>query len=70
MDIDGKFVPESNLYGEQLNLEIIHPEYILFADETGLNTNFKEEDKNEGNTKFACGLSEVPKTKCNTLDNQ
>ena len=60
-DIDGKVVSEDDRYGELIDLKMLHPEYILFANKTGLNTSSKD-DRNKGGTKFVCSLNKVPKT--------
>ena len=67
-DINGKKADENERYGKLIDLEMLHPEYLLFADETGLNTSSKE-DRNKGGTKFICGINQVPKTKCTTSEN-
>lgn len=66
-DMSGKNVSESLKYGEQIEIEMLHPNYVLFADETGLNTSSKD-NGNKGGTKYVCGQGQIPKTKCTTSD--
>ena len=66
-DIEGNVVSKENAYGET-EIEITHPEYILFADETGLNISSKD-NGNESGTKFVCGKGQVPKTCSTTSEN-
>ena len=68
-DKDGNIVHENNRYGKAINLEMLHPEYILFADKTGINTSSKE-DGNKGGTKFLCKIGQVLKIKSTTSENQ
>ena len=50
-DRDGNIVEASAAYGEAANIRIIHPDYLLFADETGCNTSQKK-DGNVGGQKM------------------
>jgi hypothetical protein len=38
LDQSGNIVGEKDKFGEAVDLEIMHPDYILFGDETGCNT--------------------------------
>ena len=67
-DIEGKPVDKDKQYGKLISLEIMHPEYILFADKTGTNASSKE-DGNEGGTKFVCKLGQTQKTTCMASNN-
>src|SRR5688500_17788077 len=61
-DINGNIVMEEEKYGELIDINIVHPEYILFANKTGLNT-LSREDGHKGGTKFICGKGQVSKIK-------
>jgi hypothetical protein len=61
MNQAGEIVDESEKYGELVDIEVLHPEYILFGDETGCNTS-QQKDSHEGGRKFLCGKGQVPKT--------
>jgi hypothetical protein len=58
--------PNSPL-GLPCDSKLIHPEYLLFFDETGCNTNQKK-DGYFGGQKFACGKGMTPKQICSTRD--
>jgi hypothetical protein len=53
--------------GLPCNIKIIHPEYLLFFDETGCNTNQKKDGHN-GGQKFGCGRRMTPKQISSTRD--
>jgi hypothetical protein len=53
--------------GLPCNQKLIHPEFFLFFDETGCNTNQKK-DGHYGGQKFACGRGMTPKQICATRD--
>jgi hypothetical protein len=53
--------------GLPCNIKIIHPEYLLFFDETGCNTNQKKDGHN-GGQKFGCGRGMTPKQISSTRD--
>jgi hypothetical protein len=53
--------------GLATDIKLIHPEYFLFFDETGCNTNQKK-DGHYGGQKFGCGRGMTPKQICSTRD--
>jgi hypothetical protein len=57
----------SRALGHPCDTKLIHPEYFLFFDETGCNTNQKK-DGHYGGQKFACGRGMTPKQICATRD--
>ena len=60
-DAEGNIVTsEKDSYGEPCDIEIMHPDHLLFADETGCNTN-QRDDKNISGTQYLCGKDEDPK---------
>jgi hypothetical protein len=65
MNRSGEIVDEALKHGKLCDIEVLHPDYILFEDETGCNTSQKK-DGHEGGTKFLCGPQQVPKTSCVT----
>jgi hypothetical protein len=81
LNADGNIVdnPEGQLFddidnnhpnrplGLPCETKMIHPEYLLFFDETGCNTNQKK-DGHYGGQKFACGRGMTPKQICSTRD--
>jgi hypothetical protein len=69
MDRDGNICDEAMKFGEACDIDITHPEYILFADETGCNTSQKK-DGHEGGRKYVVGLGQVPKMSCVTTDHR
>jgi hypothetical protein len=69
MDREGNICEEADRFGELCDIKITHPEYILFADETGCNTNQKK-DGHQAGTKFVVGIGETPKTTCSTSDHR
>jgi hypothetical protein len=54
-------------YGELCELELTHPGYLLFADETGCNTSQKT-DGHAAGTKYLVGSGQVPRTACSTTN--
>jgi hypothetical protein len=62
---------DTQLDGKPLGLpcdtKIIHPEYLLFFDETGCNTNQKK-DGHYGGEKFVCARGMTPKQICSSRD--
>ena len=59
---------EPNLpLGLPCSQQIVHPEYLLFFDETGCNTNQKKDGHN-GGQKFGCGRGTTPKQISSTSD--
>ena len=63
-DIDGRDVDElsPDRVGELCDLEIIHLDHLLFADETGVNTN-QRNDGHEGNTRFVVEQGSKPRNR-------
>ena len=51
MDCKGNKVEESEIFGLAQEFQIEHPDYILFAGESGRQTNQKQ-DGNVGNKKY------------------
>lgn len=66
-DIDGNVVSEDQIFGKACDIEITHPQFILFADEVGCNTNQKK-DGNYGGRKYVVGRSTVPKEVASITD--
>lgn len=66
-DKQGNIVEGDLIYGLPSEIKITHPEFILFADETGCNTNQKH-DGHYGGQKFMVGRGTVPKEPCVTQD--
>jgi hypothetical protein len=58
--------PEKPL-GLQCDSKLIHPQYLLFFDETGCNTNQKKDGHN-GGEKFVCARGTTPKQMVSTSD--
>jgi hypothetical protein len=69
MNRSGDIVDEASKFGEPCDIEILHPDYILFGDETGCNTSQKK-DGHEAGTKYICASGQVPKTACVTTDHR
>jgi hypothetical protein len=69
MNRAGEIVDESEKYGEPVDIDVLHPDYILFGDETGCNTS-QQKDGHEGGRKYLCGKDQVPKTSCVTSDHR
>ena len=69
LDRSGNIVQKDLKFGEACDIEIIHPDYILFGDETGCNTSQKK-DGHEAGTKFVVGKGQVPRTSCVTTDHR
>jgi hypothetical protein len=65
----GDIVDEALKFGEPCDIEILHPDYILFGNETGCNT-LQKKDGHEGGTKYICAPDQVPKTSCITTDHR
>src|SRR5687768_2586837 len=64
-NIHDNLVSENKYYGELIDIEILHPKYILFANKTGLNT-LSWDNRNEGGTKIIYSKGQVPKRKSTT----
>ena len=58
---------ESEAFGLKCTHKLIHPEYVLFADEVGSNTNQKE-DGNYGGDKRLAKRGSTPKQMCSSSD--
>ncbi len=43
MDCDGKVADESNCFGKKVDIEMTHPDYCIFGDETGCKTSMKKD---------------------------
>jgi phage terminase small subunit len=69
MDRLGNIVEEDKKFGEAVNIEITHPDYILFGDETGCNTSQKK-DGHEAGTKYVVARGQTPRTSCSTTDHR
>jgi hypothetical protein len=69
LDRSGNIVDKEDKFGEAVDIEILHPDYILFGDETGCNTSQKK-DGHEGGKKFVVGRGQVPRTSCSTTDHR
>jgi hypothetical protein len=69
MDRLGNIVEKEKKFGEAIDIEITHPDYILFGDETGCNTSQKKDGHIAG-TKYVVGRGQVPKTQCATTDHR
>ena len=68
-DREGNEVEESERFGLAQEFRIDHPDYILFADESGCQTNQKQ-DGNVGNRKFIVEHGTRPQTICSTADHR
>ena len=60
-DRHGNEVEESEKFGEEQNIKITHPHYLLFADETGCSTSQKK-DGHVGGQKYIVEKGSVPQT--------
>jgi hypothetical protein len=71
MDKEGNVVSDfdSKRYGRKSDVEITHPNYILFANETGCNT-CQKKDGHTGGSKFVCETGTVPSRISNTADHR
>jgi len=69
MDLIGNTVDIANplAYGLPVSQQLVHPDYLLFLDETGINTNQKN-DGHVGGEKFLCVRGTTPKIGCSTSD--
>ena len=57
------------IYGKTIGIDIIYPKYVLFADETRLNTSSKD-NSHEANTMLICKAGHVLKTESTTSNHQ
>jgi hypothetical protein len=69
MDRLGNIVEEEKKFGEAIDIEITHPDYILFGDETGCNTSQKK-DGHEAGTKYVVARGQTPRTQSSTTDHR
>jgi hypothetical protein len=68
MDISGNIVEcKEKAYGMQVDTVLTHPNYVLFVDEVGNNTNQKK-DGHIGGAKYLCERGTTPKQICSTKD--
>jgi hypothetical protein len=67
MDREGNICEQASKFGEACKINITHPKYILFGDETGCNTSQKK-DGHEAGTNYDVGFSRVQKTSCVMTD--
>ncbi len=67
MDKRGKVVEKDNpsAYGLPVTQELIDPDWVLFMDEMGINTNQKDDGHN-GGEKYICPPGTTPKISCAT----
>ena len=68
-DREGNIVEESKAFGLLQDIEVTHPEYILFGDETGCNTSQKKDGHIAG-TKYVCTPKTTPQLRCSTSDHR
>ena len=54
LDRLGNIVDKEEKFGEEVDLEILHPDYILFGDETGCNTSQKKDGHQAAEHKVSC----------------
>ncbi len=69
MDRTGNEVEGSERFGLAQELKIDYPDYILFADESGCQTNQKQ-DGNVGNRKYIVEQDTTPQVICSTTDHR
>ena len=69
MDREGNEVDESERFGYPQEMAIDHPDYILFADESGCQTNQKQ-DGNFGNIKYIAEQGTTPQVICSTANHR
>jgi hypothetical protein len=69
MDRLGNIVEEDQKFGESIDIEITHPDYILFGDETGCNTSQKK-DGHEAGTKYVVARGQTPRMQASTTDHR
>jgi len=67
MNKAGEEVPPDDqlAYSLPVRHELIHPDWLLFMDKMGINTNQKEDGHN-GGEKYVCPLGTTPKVACAT----
>jgi hypothetical protein len=69
MDRYGNIINKDSKFGEAIDLEITHPNWILFGDKTGYNTSQKK-DGHKAGTKYIVVLGQVLRTSCVTTDHR
>ncbi len=69
MDHKENEVEESERFGLAQEFQVEHPDYILFADESGCQTNQKQ-DGNVGNRKYIVEQDTRPQVICSTADHR
>ena len=70
-DRHGNKVEESDpeRFGWEQNVKIDYPNYLMFADKTGCNTNMKKDSHDAGRT-YLCQPGLVPQTMCCTNEHR
>ncbi len=68
-DIYGNTVDEDNCFGLKQNIQISHPSYIMFANESGFSTSQKK-DGHVGGQKFVVGSGTVPQIVASITDHK
>ena len=68
-DREGNEVEEHERFGLAQEMKIDHPDYILFVDKSGCETNQKQ-GRNVGNRKYIVEQGTRPQLICNTLDHR
>ena len=66
-DREGNVVEESQAFGFKQDIEINHPDYLLFGDESGCSSNQKKDGHIAG-TKYIVGRGTVPQILCSSND--
>lgn len=69
MDHEGNEVEENERFGFLQEMAIDHPDYVLFADESGCQINQKQ-DRNVGNRKYIVEQDTTPQIICSTADHR
>ena len=67
LDINGNEVEEQEAFGRKCTHLLTHPEYVLFVDEVGSNTNMTK-DGNKGGEKLACERGSQPRQQASSND--
>ena len=68
-DRDGNVVESDKQFGEKCDIEITHPQWILFGDETGCNTCMRD-DGNYSGTKYVVPVGSTPRKKVVCTDHR
>ena len=66
-NLAGELVDSLQAVGRKCQYHLTHPEYLLFVDEVGSNTNMTS-DKNKGGEQFACERGTVPRQQASNTD--